>query len=290
MKVSSLVAPILIFAILALFSFASQAFGLEGFDTTHQVLSGELAKYVTDGGVRYAKWKQKPAPLTAYLASLAALSRSEYNALPENDRKALWINASNAFTIKLVLDHYPIAGKNPDYPADSFRQIPDAWERIQFKIGGQEVTLDEIEHNILRRDFHDARAHFAVVCAAKGSPRLPPHAFVGQEIDRQLEDCKNKFLSDEKNISINKSNTAVKVSRIFQWFALDFAPREWGKKFKGRLPSDEEVIVEYLTENGSPGLKQGLQGIREKSEQNKSSEFPISVEYEPFDWSLNDLH
>ncbi len=80
--------------------------------------------------MHYKKWKQHPEQLEKYLKSLADISQDEYEKLSKQDKEALWINAYNAFTIKVVLDHYPISGKEPYYPKNSFRQIPDAWEEF----------------------------------------------------------------------------------------------------------------------------------------------------------------
>ncbi|HEY9757469.1 MAG TPA: DUF547 domain-containing protein [Oculatellaceae cyanobacterium] len=262
----------------------------QGFDVTHKLFSSELNKYVKQDHVDYAQWKKKTAPLNSYLDSIATLSQDEYKQLQENDRKALWINASNALTIKLVLDNYPLAGKNPDYPLNSFRQIPDAWETMHFKVASQDVTLDQIEHTILRRDFHDCRTHFAVVCAAKGSPHLRNQAFIGQDLDARLDECRDSFLSDSQNVAFDKNNKTLKVSKLFQWFALDFAPKGWCKKYKGKMPTDEQVIFEYLADNGTPSLKSELKETAGKNPVPDATQPPVRIEYTPFNWALNDMN
>jgi hypothetical protein len=262
----------------------------QAFDVTHKLFSNELGKYVSGDHVDYGQWKKKIGPLNGYLDSLASLSQEEYKQLPENDRKALWINASNALTIKLVLDNFPLAGKNPDYPSNSFRQIPDAWETAHFKVASQDITLDDIEHTILRRDFHDCRTHFAVVCAAKGSPLLRNKAFVGQDLDARLDECRDSFLANSQNVAFDKATKTLKVSKLFQWFALDFAPKGWCKKYKGKMPTDEQVIFEYLAANGNPAMKTDLQDIAGKNTTPDAIPLqpPVRVEYLPFNWALND--
>lgn len=265
------------------------------FDTTHYAFSKDLAKYVHEGQVRYSRWRKKPASLVAYLRSLADVSPEQYDKLSNDDKKALWVNAYNAFTIKLVLDEYPIKGKNSNYPANSFRQLPDAWEKNHFKVAGRDVTLDMIEHTILRRDFHDSRVHYVVVCAAKGSPNMFRHAFTGKTLDADLDLAKNDFLGSEKNIVYDESKQLLKVSRLFQWFPFDFAPPGCFKKRAGKPPSDEEVIIEYLETNGSAALQKQLKDRERDLARSKardgasnSTPAPLHLEYLPFDWSLNE--
>jgi hypothetical protein len=255
------------------------------FALTNQNYSKELAKYVENGNIEYAKWTRKPAALKGYLESLSALSQEDYDQLQPEEKKALWINAYNAITIKLVLDHYPIQGKNKDFPPNSFRQIPDAWEKVEYKVAGRSVTLDEIEHTILRRDFHDPRTHFIIVCAAKGSPQVLNHALCGKNLEPELEKAKAEFLSDPRNVSFDEHTGTLSVSKIFEWFPLDFACAEWFKRNKGKLPSEESVIVEYLEKNGTPELQHALQ---ETIAKNPGAQNPVKVTFKNFDWSLNE--
>jgi Protein of unknown function, DUF547 len=256
------------------------------FALTNQNYSKELARYVENGNVEYAKWTKKPAALQSYLDSLAALSQQDYDQLQPEEQKALWINAYNAITIKLVLDHYPIQGTNKDFPPNSFRQIPDAWEKVQYTVAGRVVTLEDIEHTILRRDFHDPRTHFIIVCAAKGSPQVLNHALCGKNLEPELEKAKAEFLSDPKNVSFDAQSGVLSVSKIFEWFPLDFACAEWFKRNKGKLPNEETVIVEYLKKNGTPELQHALQ---EAIAKNPGAEKPVKVTFKTFDWSLNEL-
>jgi hypothetical protein len=251
----------------------------------NQTYSKELSKYVVNGSVEYSKWKKKPEGLRNYLDSLANLSQHDYELLQPDEQKALWINAYNAFTIKLVLDHYPIFGTNHDFPADSFRQIPDAWEKMQFKVAGREVTLDEIEHTILRRDFHDPRTHFIIVCAARGGPQMLNHAVYAKDLERELEKAKVDFLNDPKNVTFDEKQGVLSVSKIFEWFPLDFACVEWFKKNRGKLPGEDSVIIEYLEKNSSPQMQKAL---KEAMAKNRNAASPVKVIFKSFDWSLNE--
>lgn len=173
----------LVILLIVFLIFASPAFA--AFDVEHTLFTHELQKYVEGGLVHYKRWQKSPGNLHKYLEHIAELTPAEFNGLTEDDRKALWLNVYNAFTIKLVLDHYPISGNRPYFPTDSFRQIkPDAWEAYKVSVAGKEYTLYAIEHEILRKVFHNARSHFAVVCAAKGSAALKNRAFVGRTLNQ----------------------------------------------------------------------------------------------------------
>jgi hypothetical protein len=251
------------------------------FDKQHHLFTAELKKYVHAGCVDYSAWKKSPQQLDAYLESLAEVSAADYEVLDVREKKALWLNGYNAFTIKIVLDHYPVHGNIDYYPANSLRQIPDVWDVYHFKIAGRTVDLDDVEHGVIRREFRDPRMHFAVVCAARGAAPLANRAFTGDDIDAVLEEAKNVYLSDTKNLNFDEDNKVLMVSRVFSWFPLDFAPANF---FKGRTkpPSDFAVILAYLASNGPPELVKKLQSVPDLNE--------IKVSYLSYDWSLNDCH
>jgi hypothetical protein len=234
---------------------------------------------VHSGCVDYAAWKKSTKQLDAYLASLGEISSTEYEALSTSEKKALWLNAYNAFTIKIVLDHYPVHGNVDFYPADSLRQIPDVWENYHFKVAGRSVDLDYVEHGVIRREFHDPRMHFAVVCAARGAAPLGNSAYTAEDIDDVLENAKNAYLGDVRNLRFDEEHKVLFVSRVFSWFPLDFAPANF---FKGRTkpPSDFAVILAYLARNGPPDLVKKLATVPDLDE--------IKVSYLTYDWALND--
>jgi len=250
------------------------------FDSSHRLLSQDLKRNVDHGAVHYKRWQLAQQRLKAYLTQLANLSEKEYNSMKESDKEAFWINAYNAMTIKVVLDNYPIKGNDPHYPANSLRQIPDCWEGFKFVAAGRRCNLYEIEHEILRRDFHDHRTHFAVVCAAKGCARLLDHAYQGKTLNRELDEAEKRFLRDPNNVQFDFAAKAVTVSQLFKWFPLDFTPvAGLGKKFPP--PSDDEIVLSYLIEKSAPEVKQ-----RFTADPTLKSQFKVI--YRPYDWSLND--
>lgn len=223
-------------------------------DKLHTKFSAELNKYVSDGGVDYGAWKNNPKALHAYLAELGKISKNDYDQLTKQSQLALWINAYNAFTIKLVLDHYPIKGSKEYYPSNSMRQIDGFWEENKTNVCGRSITLEAMEHDVLRKDFTDPRTHFAVVCAAKGCAKMRSSAYTGNDLDSQLNQATTAFLSDDKNLKIDFDNKTMKVSAIFKWFPLDFANQVGlGKRFPP--PTDDEIVASYLLDRAPQAVQ-----------------------------------
>jgi hypothetical protein len=128
---------------------------------------------------------------------------------------ALWINAYNALTVDLVADHFPIA---------SIRDLDggEVWKTRHFTVAGRSVTLDSIEHQILR-PMGDPRVHFALNCAALGCPTLRAQAFKAESMDAQLEQASQAWIATQ-GIQIDRPNQQLRVSKIFDWYASDFVP------------------------------------------------------------------
>lgn len=251
---------------------------LATFDNQHKLWTHELKQYVDGDLIHYERWHKKPATLERYLKALADMTPEEYEDMTHDQRKALWMNAYNAFTVKVVLDHYPIEGKNTYYPKDSLRQIPDVWEKYQVTVAGKPYTLDTIEHDILRA-FRYPEVHFAVVPAAKGCAAPRKRAFVSTTWEIDIAACKEKFLSDKNNISIDAKNKTITVSQIFKWFPLDFAKAS-GLSAKVPPPTDDQIVLAYLAKNLPPSVKDNVPSTDKLID--------YTVIYRPNDWSLND--
>ncbi len=249
------------------------------FDASHKLFSKELSKYVHDGAVDYSKWKKDRAPLDQYLDQLKNMSSADYKALSEADRKALWLNAYNAYTIKLVLEHYPIKGEIRYYPADSIRQIDGFWEKNPFNVSGKNVTLEEIEHNILRKDFRDPRLHFAVVCAAKGCAKIRKEAFTGSNVEELLASSARDFVTDPAHVKFSFDKKEAHISKLFSWFPLDFV-KSAGLCRRVPPPTDDEIVLTYILRNSPPAVLESFGGLDSIKEYN--------VVYDEYDWGLND--
>jgi hypothetical protein len=151
-----------------------------------------------------------------------------------------WINAYNAFTIQLILDHYPVK---------SIRDIDQAWDVEFIRLGEEEYSLNQIEHEIIRKQFEEPRIHFALVCAAVSCPPLLNEAYSPEKLDEQLEQRSRSFINDPKKNAIEPKK--IRVSQIFNWFKEDFTKNgaliDYLNRFsETKINADAEVVfMEY---------------------------------------------
>lgn len=168
-----------------------------------------LNKNVSEtGNVNYKSIKKDWQKLRIYFSELNAnIPNSESS---KEEKLAFWINAYNAFTLDLILRHYPIK---------SIKDIKDPWQQRLWKLGDKWYNLEEIEHQILRK-MDEPRIHFAIVCASYSCPKLQNKAFMPSTLENQLTIATRTFLHDPERNSI--SNSQLELSKIFQWFSKDF--------------------------------------------------------------------
>ncbi len=179
---------------------------------SHQLWDQLLQQFVrATGRVDYQGLKSAEAKLDKYLAQLAAhVPTSEWGRAAT---MAYWINAYNAFTVKLILDHYPVKSIR-----DIHRGNP--WDVKWIELGGKKYSLNQIEHDILRKRFQDARIHFAVNCAARSCPPLYNRAFTAENLESVLEQRAAAFINDPKYNRIRADR--AELSKIFEWYRQDF--------------------------------------------------------------------
>jgi Protein of unknown function, DUF547 len=208
-----------------------------------------VKKHVKDDGfVDYKGFIRDSMELNRYLDQLSAVHPDD-KSWSRNEQMAYWINAYNAFTIKLVVKNYPVESIKDIKKGIAF--VNSVWDIKFIKIQGFTYDLNNIEHNILRPVFKDARVHAAVNCASFSCPRLRQEAYTAEKLDSQLEDAMKKFLADplRNNITAEK----VEISEIFKWFKGDF-DRDAGSliayinKFSAQKISDNTEL-KYLDYN-----------------------------------------
>jgi hypothetical protein len=177
-----------------------------------------VKQHVTEEGyVDYAGFKADADALQQYLDLLSSHHPNENNWSRE-ERLAYWINAYNAFTVKLIVDHYPVESIK-----DIKKGIPminSVWDIKFIEIEGETYDLNNIEHSILRKKFDEPRIHFAINCASVSCPALRCEAYTPEDLERQLAEQTTRFLSDPSKNLI--SSNALQLSRIFSWFKGDF--------------------------------------------------------------------
>lgn len=218
----------------------------------HSLYGQLLKKYVRDGTVDYQGFKKEEAVLDQYLS---LLENTDTGKLSPPEGYAFYVNAYNAWTIKLILGAYP--GIKSIKDLGGFLSTP--WKKKIARIEGQVLTLDNIEHDILRKRFKEPRVHFAVNCAARGCPPLRSEPYQGSRLDQQLNEMTTAFLNDPARNFLQ--GETLYVSSIFKWYADDF---------------NNDVVGFFL--------KYALGDLKNRLEANRDR---IRIKYLDYDWSLN---
>ncbi|MBA5776201.1 DUF547 domain-containing protein [Stappia sp. F7233] len=188
----------------------------------HDAWTALLETYVVESPdginrVRYARFKEEAgAVLDDYLASLQA---SRVSALGRAEQFAFWANLYNALTVRVILDHYPVASiRDINLGGGFFARGP--WKKELVNVEGRSLSLDDIEHGILRRDFGDPRVHYALNCASIGCPNLQRQAFSGDRLEAMLDEGARAYVNHPRGLTVDGGR--ITASRIYDWFAEDF--------------------------------------------------------------------
>jgi hypothetical protein len=225
--------------------------------------------------VYYRALRAERAKLDGYVNLLATVA---VDTLSPDERLAFWLNAYNAIVLKTVIDHYPIQGHAAEYPKNSIRQIPGAFEKITHRVGGRTLTLDQIEQTVLPA-FHDPRVYLALGRGAMGSGRLRSEAYAPQQLEAQLAAVANECTSRAQCVRIDREADTVSVSAIFSWRDKEFTAAYADKApaaFAARSPIERAVLA-FI----QPKLL-----TTEKEFLDKNA---FRMAYTRFDWTLNDL-
>lgn len=224
----------------------------------HRPYHAMLQAYVdpATGLVDYAGWKEKLEDFDAYLKVLAEAPLAE---LSPDETYALYVNAYNAYTVRLILEKYP--------KISSIRKLKKPWKTVRWVVGGEKLSLDQMEHEKLRKVFKDPRIHFAVNCASIGCPPLRNEAYMPETLETQLEANTKDALTQEKYVQVKKNR--LYLSQIFDWYKKDFVDPE----FKG----SEKTVAAYVARYANEDVKTFIDKRRGKP----------SVRYLNYDWALN---
>ena len=218
----------------------------------HTIYGDLLSGNVSNGVVDYKAFKQNEARLDQYLSQLGNIS-------PENltpvERMAFYINLYNAWTIKLILTRYPDIKSIKD--TGSLFSSP--WDKKIVVLENKKVSLDHIEHDLLRPQYQDPRIHFAVNCASKSCPPLLGEPYTGDHLEDQLDQVTAAFINNGKSNYIR--DDTLYVSRIFKWYAEDF----------------KDGILNFFLKYAKDDFKQEL----------KKHSSKVEIKYLDYDWSLN---
>jgi hypothetical protein len=209
---------------MALFSCRSSTLGIAGSKPpSHEIWDGLLKSNVKSNGlVDYKGFIKDKTKLEQY-TKLLSDNAPDRKTWSKNEQLAYWINAYNAFTVKLIVDNYPVKSIRDLGPKLKIPLIKDVWHYKFFKIGGVDTSLDEIEHSILRKEFDEPRIHFAVNCASISCPPLLNEAYMADKIEAQLKKVTTNFINDPNQNKITPDN--IQISSIFSWFKGDFTKK-----------------------------------------------------------------
>ncbi|WP_426058698.1 DUF547 domain-containing protein [Hymenobacter sp. B1770] len=216
----------------------------------HSAYDRLLKKHVNEKGlVSYKGFKADSKEFDQYLDLLS--KNPPAKSWSKNEQMAYWINAYNAYTIRLILNHYPVQSIKDIGSKIKIPFVTTPWASKFFSIGGEKMSLDNIEHGTLRKKYNDPRIHFALVCASISCPRLRNEAFTADKLDRQLDDQGRDFLNDPSKNKLGKD--AVLLSKYFDWYKGDWSNNgqsvaSWVNKYASTKMSPS-AKVEYLDYN-----------------------------------------
>jgi hypothetical protein len=243
----------------------------------HRPLDQILDLYVRDGLVYYKALQSERGRFDRYVASLNVPAPT-YEGWSREQQMAFWVNAYNAFVLRTVIDHYPIRGKSPQYPSNSIRQIPGAFEKTKHAAAGRSLTLDEIEKEVLPA-FKEPRLYLALGRGAVGSGRLRSEAFSADRLNAQLESVAADAMMQKEIVHIDRTTGTLAVTPILSWRETEFvAAYDKGQSgpFAQRSPI-ERAIIAFIQPRLLPLEKEFIQ----------QNEFRVT--FQSFDWRLNDL-
>lgn len=244
-------------------------------DPVHRALDAVLDVYVRDGLVYYRALRQERERFDRYVSSLAGV---DVDAWEPKRRLAFWINAYNAFVLRTVIDHYPIRGRSSQYPPNSIRQVPGAFEKRPFRAAGRTLTLDQIEKEVIA-PMGDARALLALGRGAVGGGRLRSEAYDADRLEDQLGSAVREAVDRREIVFVDAANGVLSVNPMFSWREQAFVDAFAGRAdalFAGRSPL-ERAVLGLITPNV----------VRSEEDFLRTNTFRMT--FHDFDWGLNDL-
>lgn len=233
-------------------------------DATYDAL---LRRHVVAGAdgiarVAYGSWRASAEDRAALDQAIAAMAARRPSAMPRAEAYAFWANLYNAITLKVVVDRYPVASIR-DIKGGSWldpRAYAGPWRDQRASVEGRGLSLDDIEHAIMRPGFRDPRVHYAVNCASLGCPNLMARAWRAETLEADLDAAARAYVNHPRGVTVLPSG-ALRVSSIYRWFAEDFG-------------GDDDGLRAHLRAHAAPPLARILDGA------------PAIAEH-GYDWSLN---
>jgi hypothetical protein len=220
------------------------------------------AYYDPAKGLDYEALKSRDA--AALMALRARLARVDTDALTPADQLAHWINVYNINTVATIVESYPVESIR-DISTDPIIRL-NVFKKERVPVGNSLISLDEVEHEKIRKVFREPRIHFAINCAARSCPPIRPEAFTGAMLEAQLEDQTRKFINGPNGVRFGRrgDTLVIHTTKIMDWFRDDFEKQGGG-------------TVAFIRRYVTPGLQREIDKAQK-----------IVVEYDDYDWDLND--
>ncbi|MEC9346143.1 MAG: DUF547 domain-containing protein [Pseudomonadota bacterium] len=228
----------------------------------HALLDMVLERHVSRGvdgiaRVDYRALRTGRQPLDAYVARCAGVA---VDGLNRNEQAAFWINLYNALTLRCVIDHWPVDSiRDIDISPGLFADGP--WDARLIVVAGERLSLNDIEHRILRPLWREPRMHYALNCASLGCPDLRAGAWRGADLERQLDEQARAFVNHPRGARVEDGR--LRVSSIYDWFREDFG-------------ADDLAVIAHIRAFAAPELRSALDGID-------------SIAGDFYDWRLNGI-
>jgi hypothetical protein len=216
-----------------------------------ETYNGLLGKYVSNGGVKYAAWKNDAADIQAIQQVVDGIAQEKVSALSKKEQLAVYLNAYNAWILHEAL------GK---YPTKSVKDLLFTFFTGQrIKVAGEDMSFNHLEKDIIRPKFNEPRVHFALNCASRSCPPLNPEPFHADKLDTQLEKAAVAFVNSPKGIDYKPDKKTAALSAIFNWYKDDF------KAAGGPIA--------FINKRRNPPLPND-----------------VKITYQSYDWSLNEAN
>ena len=233
----------------------------------HSPLDVVLSSFVNENGlVNYAGLQKDRTNLSFYMDSIANVSPESHpkRFSSPTEQLAYWINAYNASVLTGITDAYPVSS------VKDIRLFNGFFNRQKWTVGGQELTLNNIENDIIRTQFNDPRVHFVLNCGAMSCPPLENRAFTGRSLEKRLEKALKRFISNEHFFTL--SGNQLYLSKIIDWYRNDFATKN---RFTNPNNPDMDPLISYFIPYVSQPVEDRLRSPT------------LKVQFHEYDWSLN---
>jgi hypothetical protein len=235
-------------------------------DDQHLLFTQILNDYVQNGLVNYKKLKDDNR-LDIYLEQLE--NTNPDNLLTDEDKLALWINVYNAFTLKFIIEEYPVESINNLHWGGLYLGSllgTTVWDDEKIIINGTRLSLNNIEHDIARKKFNEERVHFAMVCASYSCPPLLDEAYEGFKLNEQLNTQARIFFNDETKNKFDLNERTAHLSKILDWYSSDFG-------------NDDQSILLYVSQFLDIEIADDIRRNTSKWE----------IDHLSYNWDLNEI-